>query len=57
MNRVKTNLNIDQVGHTNSSSKDGVNQNVTEKLNRELIKKAKEVHVNLKRSPFYVLIF
>lgn len=57
MNRVETSLNVDQVGHTNSSSKDGVNQNVTKMLNKELIKKAKKVHINLKRSPFYVLIF
>lgn len=57
MNRVKTCLNNDQVGHTNSSSKEGVNKNVTRMLNKALIQKAKKVHIKLKSSPFYVLIF
>lgn len=42
MNRVKTHLNIDQVGHTKSPSKEGVNKNVTRMLNKELIQKSKE---------------
>lgn len=52
MNRVKTRLNNDQVGHTNSSSKEGVNKNVTRMLNKALIQKAKKVHIKLKSSPF-----
>lgn len=55
MNRVKTSLNIDQVGHASSSRKEGVNQNVTNMLNKELTKKAKKVHIKLKGSPFYFL--
>lgn len=46
MNRVKTSLNIDQVGHASSSRKEGVNQNVTNMLNKELTKKQRRCILN-----------